>query len=155
MDVRPNGTANGTAIRALREAKGLSLRSCAAAAQISPSYLSEIERGAKRPRVGAVERIADALAVPDDAITWKECDMTTETDPDDDLRLYTPDQVADLWGISKSWLQKAAASGSIESTYLDLMGSGKGALRLSRDQIKKVLADSVRSPDTRTLRRAV
>ncbi len=83
--------------------------------------------------------------------------MTTETDvlapPDEDLRLYKVETVAAMWEISKSWLQKAAASGSIEATYLNLVGSKKGALRFSRVQIEKILADSVRHPDTRTGRK--
>ena len=66
--------------------------------------------------------------------------MTTAIDEDAELRLYTAKQVSDLWGVSKSWLQKAAASRSIEATYLTLPGNSKGLLRFSEAQVRKVLA---------------
>lgn len=61
-------------------------------------------------------------------------------DENADLRLYSAEQVAELWGISKSWLQKAAAARSIECTYLTLPGNSKGLLRFSEVQIRQILA---------------
>ncbi|MGO0122993.1 helix-turn-helix domain-containing protein [Desulfothermobacter acidiphilus] len=54
---------NGERIRALREEKGMSLHDLARRAQISLSYLSEIERGTKRPSLKTIEKLAQALNV--------------------------------------------------------------------------------------------
>jgi len=132
-------TPNGAAIRAIREARHLSLSTTAQAAGISASYLAQAERGERSPRPVTLQAIADALGAPLEAIT-RERSMTTAIDEDADLRLYTAAQVAELWGISKSWLQKAAASRSIEATYLVLPGNSKGLLRFSEAQVRKVLA---------------
>lgn len=48
-------------VRAWREHRGVSLRRLAAAAGLSPSYLSEIERGAKPGSLDAMRRLAAAL----------------------------------------------------------------------------------------------
>ena len=53
----------GGRIRALRLERGLSLRSVATLAQISPSLLSQIERGDASPSLVSLVAIADALAV--------------------------------------------------------------------------------------------
>lgn len=50
-------------VRALRHERGLSLRSVAASAQISPSLLSSIERGKAGPSLVSLVAIADALGV--------------------------------------------------------------------------------------------
>lgn len=50
-------------IRVLRNERGLSLRSVATIAQISPSLLSQIERGEASPSLVSLMAIADALAV--------------------------------------------------------------------------------------------
>ncbi len=132
-------TPNGAAIRAIREAKGLGLRETAQEAGIAPSYLAQIERGERRPRHAKIDQIARALGVPVAAID-SEGTVTTAIDEDADLRLYDAKQVAALWGISKSWLQKAAASRSIECTYLMLPGNSKGLLRFSEAQVRQILA---------------
>lgn len=53
----------GEALRARREASGLSLRAAAERAGMSPAHLSEVERGLKEPSFGALARIADAMGV--------------------------------------------------------------------------------------------
>lgn len=53
----------GRRIRALRLERGLSLRSVAALAQVSPSLLSQIERGDASPSLVSLVAIADALVV--------------------------------------------------------------------------------------------
>lgn len=53
----------GGRIRALRLERGLSLRTVAAAAQVSPSLLSQIERGEASPSLVSLVAIADALVV--------------------------------------------------------------------------------------------
>jgi transcriptional regulator with XRE-family HTH domain len=133
-------TPNGAAIRAIREAQRSSLRELAARAGVSPSYLAHIERGEKTPRRPTVNRIAQALGVPITAISWEEHMAALADGEDADLRLYTAEQVAELWEISKSWLQKAAAERSIECTYLTLPGRSKGLLRFSETQIRQIKA---------------
>lgn len=54
----------GEKIRQLREERDCSLAEFAAKAGISVSYLSEIERGAKRPSLKTIDKIAVALNVP-------------------------------------------------------------------------------------------
>lgn len=55
------GSVLGEALRARREAAGLSLRQAAERAGMSPAHLSEVERGLKEPSFGALARIADAV----------------------------------------------------------------------------------------------
>lgn len=53
----------GGRVRALRLERGLSLRTVAGSAQISPSLLSQIERGEASPSLVSLVAIADALVV--------------------------------------------------------------------------------------------
>jgi transcriptional regulator with XRE-family HTH domain len=62
---------NGAAVKALREKDGQSGQDFAARLGISPSYLSEIEKGEKgnlRRNPALIKRIAGALNVPVSAI---------------------------------------------------------------------------------------
>jgi transcriptional regulator with XRE-family HTH domain len=54
----------GQRIRTLREAKGYTLQELAVRAKVSLSYLSEIERGSKRPSLKTIDKLAQALDVP-------------------------------------------------------------------------------------------
>lgn len=58
----------GEHIRSLREERGYNLVEFAEKAGISPSYLSELERGAKRPSLKTLDKIASVLYVPREAI---------------------------------------------------------------------------------------
>jgi transcriptional regulator with XRE-family HTH domain len=51
----------GERIRVQRDAKGLSLRALAAATGLSPSFLSQVERGRASASVATLERVAEAL----------------------------------------------------------------------------------------------
>ncbi|WP_066637738.1 helix-turn-helix domain-containing protein [Desulfolucanica intricata] len=53
----------GEQIRALREERGYTLQDLARKASLSLSYLSEIERGSKRPSIKTIEKLAVALNV--------------------------------------------------------------------------------------------
>ncbi len=57
------GLRTGRAVIRLRQAAGLSLRALAARSGISPSMISDIERGTKSPTVVTVVRLAQALGV--------------------------------------------------------------------------------------------
>lgn len=54
----------GEQIRALREERGYTLQDLARRANLSLSYLSEIERGSKRPSLKTIDKLAGALNVP-------------------------------------------------------------------------------------------
>jgi transcriptional regulator with XRE-family HTH domain len=58
----------GHAIRALREAKGLSIEALAAEADMHPTYLSGIERGRNNPSWTKLCGLATALDIPVSAI---------------------------------------------------------------------------------------
>jgi transcriptional regulator with XRE-family HTH domain len=53
----------GRAVKQQREAAGFSLRMLATRSGISPSMISDIERGTKSPTVTTIVRLADALGV--------------------------------------------------------------------------------------------
>lgn len=57
------GNGLGARIQQLRQRRAMTLRSVAAKAQISPSLLSQIERGLARPSLVSLVAIADALVV--------------------------------------------------------------------------------------------
>jgi transcriptional regulator with XRE-family HTH domain len=58
----------GRAIETLRASKGLSREEAARLARISASYLSEIERGLKRPSADIVARVARAFGLKSSAL---------------------------------------------------------------------------------------
>src|SRR3954471_16234711 len=53
----------GARVRALRRARGLTLKGLGRLAGLSHPFLSQVERGLARPSIGSVERIAAALDV--------------------------------------------------------------------------------------------
>ena len=53
----------GAALRKRRLDAGLSQEGLAHSAEISPRYLSDLERGRKSPSIRVVKRLADALAI--------------------------------------------------------------------------------------------
>lgn len=62
--------AHGPAIRAIREALGIKHGVLAVDCQISPGYLTNIEKGAKQPSPAVVRAIAGRLGVSVDQITY-------------------------------------------------------------------------------------
>lgn len=58
---RSDTIANGAAIRAIREARGIPLGDCASTCDISYSYLSNIEAGRKNASPALLRKLADAL----------------------------------------------------------------------------------------------
>ena len=51
----------GRKVRALREARGLSLKALAGQAGVSESFVSQVERGVANPSVASLRRLAEAL----------------------------------------------------------------------------------------------
>lgn len=66
--------ANGSAIRALREALGIKHGEFARDVLVSTGYLSNIEKGARQPAPDVTRRIANRLGVGLDAITYPVLD---------------------------------------------------------------------------------
>ena len=62
-------TANGAAIRAIREARGISLRSLATEVGFNPGHLSRVERGLHGGSELFVHEVARALGVTASALT--------------------------------------------------------------------------------------
>lgn len=60
---------NGSAIRAIREAKGWNLSKFAAAVGVSHGYMSKIEASKQSAGPAIARRIADTLEVPLAAVT--------------------------------------------------------------------------------------
>lgn len=58
-----SGTIRGDVIRSYRDRRGLSLRDLARETGLSPSLLSQIERGATEPSILSLRKVAEALGV--------------------------------------------------------------------------------------------
>ena len=56
----------GLKLRQLREVRGLGLKELSTLAHISPSYMTEIEKGKKYPKADKIMQLAEALGVPYD-----------------------------------------------------------------------------------------
>lgn len=83
-----DATTLGARLRALRCDQGVSLRSLAASLEISPSALSQIERGKMRPSVTRLIQIVSTLQVPLTA-AFEE----GKPDPADETPIPEPDEV--------------------------------------------------------------
>lgn len=54
----------GRAVKQVRIRRGLTQEQVSAASGLHPTYISDIERGARNPSWEAITRLADGLAVP-------------------------------------------------------------------------------------------
>jgi transcriptional regulator with XRE-family HTH domain len=59
----------GKALRIARAVSGLQQKELAEKAGLDPSHVSLIEKGARKPSVGAIEKICKALGIPDPLFT--------------------------------------------------------------------------------------
>lgn len=110
---------------------------------MSIGFLSDLERGECSAGPDSICRIAQALAVPIEAITREEAHHMSE---DSELRLYTKHQVAELLGISVSWLTKRAAEKTIPCTYIGF--GARRVLRFSAQNIRDLIASGDNDPAT-------
>jgi transcriptional regulator with XRE-family HTH domain len=62
--------AHGPAIRAIREATGVSISAFAPRVGVTQGYMSNVELGHKVPTVEFMSRVAQALGVPLDAVSY-------------------------------------------------------------------------------------
>lgn len=123
----------GQKIRQLREERGYSLQDLAQKAGVSVSYLSEIERGAKKPSLKTLERIAAALNIPREQLV--EADLNRGLVLGQRLRL-----LRERGGLS---LSQFAAQVRISPSYLSEIE--RGNVYPAVDTIKK-LAEALKVP---------
>jgi transcriptional regulator with XRE-family HTH domain len=61
----PNRQARlGRAVRTIRNRQGMTQEDLAAAADLHPTYVSDVERGARNPSWDVVARLAEGMGVP-------------------------------------------------------------------------------------------
>lgn len=82
--------AAGAAIRALRESRGLSLAELAAATEVSIMGLSYLERGARKPHRGTVQKVENGLGLPPGTYSR----LLVADDPDEELSRLMADAPA-------------------------------------------------------------
>lgn len=88
--------AHGPTVLAIRQARGLTMDTVATAANISPGYLSKIERGVRRAEEATTARLATALDVRPEILTGQRPALAVLRD----LLGVTPDELAHDVGIS-------------------------------------------------------
>jgi transcriptional regulator with XRE-family HTH domain len=54
----------GKAVKAVRTAQGLTQEDLAAKADLHPTYISDVERGARNPSWDVIARIAEGMDIP-------------------------------------------------------------------------------------------
>jgi len=103
----------GEKIRLLREERGYTLQEFAQKANVSVSYLSELERGAKQPSLKTLDKLASALNLPREQLV-----DTTATDKlglGDKLRLARERKGLTLAQLAKELNLSAAYLSEIET----------------------------------------
>lgn len=113
----------GAFIRQQRTSAQLSLRKLARMADVSDPYLSQIERGLRRPSADILQRVAEALRISAESLYY-QAGLLTE--PDSDLRArirvepgLTESQKRTLIEVYESFLNQNAQDRSTTSTAAD------------------------------------
>jgi transcriptional regulator with XRE-family HTH domain len=108
---REKTAACGRRIKAAREARGLSLSALARQVGVTPSYLSEVEHGAKRPSLAVLRRLAAVLNLdPADLLPDKA--RPAALSPGERVRLLRQEKkltltaLAEKAGITPSYLSE-------------------------------------------------
>ncbi len=108
---------SGERVRALRKERGLTLVDLASRAKLSYSYLSEIERGAKRPSLETINKLAGALSLTGaDLAETANDDEPQGISMGEKLRLARDDR-----GMT---LREVASAAGISATYLSEIERG-------------------------------
>lgn len=116
----------GPAIRNFREERGYTLEDLARKSNISPSYLSEIERGHKRPSLKTLDKICAALNISREVLLPAE----TKVSLGDKIRMIRQEK-----GLS---LKDLSARTGISFTYLSEIE--RGVLHPAADTLNKIAA---------------
>lgn len=90
----------GNNIRALRKAKGLSQEQLALRADINASYLGQVERGEKNPTIDVLNKIADALHTPLEAVVHLRSENQSAPHTAEESAPYADKIVSQLHGLS-------------------------------------------------------
>lgn len=61
---------NGTAVRVIREFQGVRAAELAKRISVTPGYLSRLEQGSRQTGIENIAKIANALGVPREAISY-------------------------------------------------------------------------------------
>jgi SOS-response transcriptional repressor LexA/DNA-binding XRE family transcriptional regulator len=93
----------GYRIKKIRNIRGFTQQELAALANISRSYLADVERNRYNPSLETLEKIADALNVSVERITGEAASSIIE-DRLEEIGM-TLDEVAEKTGVSLHWLQ--------------------------------------------------
>jgi len=112
----------GAQIRSLREERGYTLQDLARRANLSLSYLSEIERGSKRPSLKTIDKLAAALNVAKNHLV--EGDLA-------ELSLSLGDKIRLMRTEKGLSLQDLARRAAISLSYLSEIERGSVAPALS------------------------
>jgi XRE family transcriptional regulator, regulator of sulfur utilization len=132
----------GLAVRRLRSARQLSLRSLAERTGFSASFLSQVENGQASPSIASMERIATALGV-----TMGQFFQGTESSPPAVLRATARVTLNSQW--SKARIEALSADGPssrIEPVLITLEAGGTSGSRphsSTREEFAFVLDGSV------------
>lgn len=126
----------GEKIRALREERGYTLQELARRANLSLSYLSEIERGSKKPSLKTLEKLAAALNVPKTQLI--EGDVV-------ERGLSLGDKIRILRTEKKLSLQELADRAGISLSYLSEIE--RGTVYPSLSTVKRI-AEALGVPPT-------
>lgn len=107
-------------VRTLREAKGLSVRTLAASAGFSPSFISQVENGQASPSISSLERIASVLGV-----TLAEFFSDSAPTPAKVVRASGRQELTSQWSRAQlEALGPVGASHKLESVMLTLEPGG-------------------------------
>ncbi|WP_147472821.1 XRE family transcriptional regulator [Streptomyces triticirhizae] len=111
-------TPNGTAIRAIRVVRRMSLRELARLTGLDRGHLSRLERGMAGASEASLHRIALALEAPVDDLLRAEGDpapppppgrqVPAPGTPEGELFHYTPEEAARWLPWSASWIRRKA-----------------------------------------------
>lgn len=119
----------GDQIRSLREERGYTLQEMAKRAHVSVSYLSEIERGAKRPSLRTIEKLAGALNVSKTRLI--KGDVT-------DTGLSVGDKIRMLRSEKNMSLQELGDKAGVSISYLSEIE--RGAVYPALNTLKRIAA---------------
>jgi transcriptional regulator with XRE-family HTH domain len=65
----------GKTIRKLRIERGISQQDLAEDADLTPSFLSLVENGRRRPSLAVIQRLASSLLVPEEILIWDSVEL--------------------------------------------------------------------------------
>ncbi len=63
---------NGTAVRVIREFQGVKAAELARRIKVTPGYLSRLEQGSRQTGLENIAKIANALGIPREAISYPD-----------------------------------------------------------------------------------